>query len=241
MGGISALLLLSGAAGAVAQGAPSVMVRADSPLGAILTDAAGRTVYVFARDVPGLSNCVDQCATSWPPLTTQSDPTAADGLDGVVATTVRPDGSNQVTYNGMPLYYWSGDAAPGDTNGQGVAGVWSVVNPSPAPTVNVRTDADLGPILVDASGMTLYVTSRDSAGVSTCVDQCATNWPPLLSAGDPTGPDQVTGGLGTISRADSPSPQVTYNGMPLYHWSRDSKPGDKTGQNVAGVWSAAAP
>ena len=102
---------------------------ADPQLGTFLTDAQGMTLYLFTKDVPGISNCYDQCATNWPPLLTQGNPVLPDGLPGVVGTTVRKDGSVQATYNGWPLYYWINDHNPGDTTGQNVGGVWFVVNP----------------------------------------------------------------------------------------------------------------
>ena len=103
----------------------------------------------------------------------------------------------------------------------------------------VRTDPLLGDMLVDGKGQSLYLYTLDAAGVSHCYDQCAIVWPPLL-ADAPTAPDPLTIGLGTAIRADGRS-QVTYNGMPLYYWVADQKPGDTTGQNVDGVWFVVAP
>jgi predicted lipoprotein with Yx(FWY)xxD motif len=195
---------------------------------------------MYTRDDVGISNCYDSCAAAWPPLMTQADPVLPASLPGVVATTLRTDGSQQVTYNGMPLYYWAGDQKPGDTSGQNVGGVWFVINPAASSTVMVRSDADLGDLLVDARGMTLYLFTNDQPSVSNCYDACATAWPPLLTDSDPTGPDAVTAGLGTAQRTDGGT-QVTYNGMPLYYWAKDQKPGDTTGQNVGGVWFVVNP
>jgi predicted lipoprotein with Yx(FWY)xxD motif len=170
----------------------------------------------------------------------QANPALPADLPGVVGTTQRTDGGLQVTYNGMPLYYWAKDQKPGDTTGQNVGGVWFVINPAPASSVMARTDADLGNILVDARGMTLYMYTKDDPSVSNCYDACATAWPPLLTDSDPTGPDAVAAGLGTTTRNDG-GVQVTYNGMPLYYWAKDQKPGDTTGQNVGGVWFVVNP
>ena len=116
-----------------AQPPPTVMVRADSPLGTILANAEGKTLYRFTRDQPGVSNCYDQCARTWPPLVLgEGDPMAPPELGGTLGVAARRDGSSQVTYNGMPLYYYASDANSGDTNGQGVGGVWFVVEPEPA-------------------------------------------------------------------------------------------------------------
>jgi predicted lipoprotein with Yx(FWY)xxD motif len=209
--------------------------RDDAQLGSILTDAKGMTVYLYAKDDIGVTNCYDQCATAWPPLLTVGEPILPVGMPGVLGTTPRKEGTTQVTYNGMPLYYWFRDAKPGDTTGQNVGGVWFVLNPAPAPTVNVRGDAELGDILTDARGMTLYLYTRDSKNVSNCYDQCVTAWPPLLATDTPSGPDSVSAGLGLTTRQDG-SRQVTYQGQPLYYWVRDTAPGDTTGQNVGGVW-----
>lgn len=95
-------------------------------LGTILTDGEGRTLYVFANDEEGQSNCHGQCAVNWPPLLTEGEPTAADGVEGSVGTTER-DGGTQVTYDGAPLYHYANDETAGDANGHDVGGVWFVV------------------------------------------------------------------------------------------------------------------
>jgi len=105
-----------------------------------------------------------------------------------------------------------------------------------APVVQIAKDAKLGEILTDTRGMTLYRFANDAAGTSSCYDQCAQNWPPLLvTAGKPIGPAGLAGQLGVTTRKDG-SKQATYNGVPLYHFAKDQKPGDTTGQNVGNVW-----
>jgi len=99
---------------------------ADSPLGPILVDGQGRTLYRFEKDTDGASTCYDMCATNWPALV--GDVTAGDGADGaLLGTAPRSDGTLQVTYAGQPLYYFAGDQAPGDVAGQGLMDVWYVV------------------------------------------------------------------------------------------------------------------
>jgi predicted lipoprotein with Yx(FWY)xxD motif len=127
-----ALALLRGPA-AEAQPAPSLATRAATDLGVFLTDQSGRTLYRYTKDDVGISDCNQACATAWPPLLTQNDPVLPPDLPGIVGTTIRSDGGVQVTYNGMPLYYWSKDQNPGDTTGQNVGGVWFVLNPSVEP------------------------------------------------------------------------------------------------------------
>ena len=106
---------------ATAQGAP----------GTFLTDATGMSLYLFTNDTPGVSNCTGDCLAAWPALLTDGAPVAGDGVDGsLLGTTTRDDGSVQVTYDGWPLYYFAGDAAPGEIAGQGVNDVWFVVSPA---------------------------------------------------------------------------------------------------------------
>ena len=104
--------------------------------------------------------------------------------------------------------------------------------------------SDLGEILVDAEGMTLYLFTKDSAGASACADACAETWPPLLAAGEPVAGDGADAALlGTIERDDAPAGQlqVTYAGHPLYLYAPDAAPGDVTGHGVGDVWWAVAP
>lgn len=104
------------------------------------------------------------------------------------------------------------------------------------PSTVSTASTDLGTILVDGRGMTLYLFTQDTqdSGKSTCEGPCLAAWPPLL--GEPqagTGVDAAL--LGTLVRSDG-STQVTYNGWPLYFWAQDSAPGDTTGQGVNQVW-----
>ncbi len=99
---------------------------ANASLGAIVTDAQGRTLYHFLPEKDGKVSCTGKCATSWMPLLASGTtaPTHDPGLSGTVGTVKRPDQGTQVTYNEWPLYRFSGDKRPGDTSGQGVAGMW---------------------------------------------------------------------------------------------------------------------
>ena len=99
---------------------------ASSRLGEILVDAEGRTLYAFTKDKGDQSACSGECATNWPALTGTA--TAGTGAQAsLLSTSMQPNGTSQVTYDGRPLYYFAGDAKPGDTNGQGVGDVWFVL------------------------------------------------------------------------------------------------------------------
>jgi predicted lipoprotein with Yx(FWY)xxD motif len=99
---------------------------ANSKLGDILVDADGRTLYAFTKDKGDQSACSGDCASNWPALT--GDATAGTGVQaGLLSAAMQADGNSQVTYGGKPLYYFAGDAKPGDTNGQGVGNVWFAV------------------------------------------------------------------------------------------------------------------
>jgi predicted lipoprotein with Yx(FWY)xxD motif len=103
-------------------------------LGKILVDSRAHTLYLFKKDSGTTSSCFGACAANWPPLRARGTPTVGSGAKAsLVATTVRSDGKAQVTYNGHPLYRFSGDEKAGDTNGEGVnafGGNWYVVDPS---------------------------------------------------------------------------------------------------------------
>lgn len=232
------------AMGTPAAGGVIIQSTDDPELGTILTDAEGMVLYMYTRDEPNVSNCYDQCATNWPPLLVEDgEPMLASGLEGELGVTERTDGTRQVTFNEMPLYYWARDTQPGDTTGQNVGGVWFVVHPGTDsfPTVKTAPNEELGTILTDLEGMTLYIFTRDEPGVSNCYDQCATNWPPLtIDEGEPVLAGGVPGELGVIERTDG-TRQVTYNEMPLYYWVNDSEPGDTTGQGVNDVWFVVEP
>jgi len=110
--------------------AATVLLGGNEALGPFLTDAEGKTLYTFANDEAGVSNCADTCAENWPPLLlAEGDATGGEGVTGTLATIDRADGGRQVTYNDQPLYHFAADAAAGDTNGQAVNDVWFVAAP----------------------------------------------------------------------------------------------------------------
>ncbi len=120
--------------GAAATGAGGlVLAVATSPtLGMYVAGKDGMSLYVFTNDTGSTSTCTGDCAGTWPPLTvaSASDVTAGSGVTGTIGTSARADGTTQVTFNGHPLYYYSGDSKAGDTNGQGKFNKWYLASPT---------------------------------------------------------------------------------------------------------------
>ncbi len=118
-------------------------------------------------------------------------------------------------------------------------------SPSPAattePTVMVANDPNLGSILVDGSGMTLYSYALDKPDESTCTGGCSQTWPPLLTEGHPVAGSGVDASLLSAGSRPDGSMIVTYNHIPLYNYSQDKKAGDVNGQGVAGIWYVVGP
>jgi predicted lipoprotein with Yx(FWY)xxD motif/plastocyanin len=109
----------------------SLRIADVAPLGRILTDPTGRTLYVYKLDRPGSgqSAAPPEAANQWPPLLVSDDPIAPAGLSGKIGVIERGDGGRQLTYNGRPLYYYAGDAGLADTKGNGLDGAWFVAAP----------------------------------------------------------------------------------------------------------------
>jgi predicted lipoprotein with Yx(FWY)xxD motif len=133
----SAALASLVAALAVASGTKAGGARvaiAKTPLGRMLVDSKGITLYDFAKDRGTTSSCYGACAALWPPLTTKGKPVAGRGLRAsLLGTTKRRDGKLEVTYNGHPLYYFVSDRKRGQTTGQGLnqfGAPWWVLSPA---------------------------------------------------------------------------------------------------------------
>jgi predicted lipoprotein with Yx(FWY)xxD motif len=249
---------------------PTVLVGRANGMHPFLVDGRGMTLYILRKDTPGsgstapvLWGCTSGCAANWLPYVAGSPLLAGPGVTGILGIFTRPDGIQQITYNGWPLYYFAGDKKPGDVNGDGIGNLWAAapVNMNPltftgltsplvsglSPTENVATASNnpsiviggnptLGDFFVDARYRTLYVFRKDLPGASHCLDACAANWPPyLVQQGSPTIELGLTGIVGVITRPDGTS-QVTLNGWPLYYFAGDVKPGDANGDGVNNNW-----
>lgn len=220
------------------------MQRLDVNAGAIYTDSDGLTLYTSYIDEPGLITCVQDCAQQWPPLTTTF---TTQGISGNFDVITREDGSSQWTLLGYPLYFFAGDAAPGDINGDGVNERWAIARP--IPTTSGDIDGDEALIALgstradgisdsrsDKDGFTLYTFDNDSVGISTCTGGCATSWPPLYADVGAV----ADGERYTLITRDDGSRQWAYDGMALYYWQGDNAPGEFSGADVPD-WQIARP
>ena len=133
-------------------------------------------------------------------------------------------------------------AACGDDDGSGDGGSPTAqaqpsdtASPAPASATVQLADTDLGSILVDGDGMTLYLFESDTGDTSTCTGDCAATWPPLIADAPTAGEGVDEELLGTTTRDDG-EVQVTYDGHPLYGFASDQAPGDTEGQGVGDVW-----
>lgn len=236
----------------------AVQVASNAEYGAILTDAAGKTVYLFTMDTkPGESACTGDCATAWPPVPASDAMALPEGVPGSLGAIDRADGAKQLTYNDIPLYTFVDDDEAGDVYGEAVGGVWFVVHPGaqlgpyaaapgegtpvPAAALNVGFTEDLGPYLSDAKGMTVYLFTKDTtAGESACDASCAANWPPVPGDASLTLPVGLPGTLSVIDRADG-GKQLAYNDIPLYYFAKDTAAWETNGQDVGDVWYVVTP
>jgi predicted lipoprotein with Yx(FWY)xxD motif len=130
-----------------AAAALTIGVTNDAKLGAYLTGPNGMTLYVFTVDKADTSNCSGGCAAAWPPLTAPAGTaiTAPSGATASFSLIARADGTMQVAYNHMPLYYYASDTAAGMTTGQGFGGKWFVAPLSGSLTLGKPAPASMPP------------------------------------------------------------------------------------------------
>ncbi|MEV0011790.1 SCO0930 family lipoprotein [Streptomyces sp. NPDC047973] len=252
----------AGSAGAGASKPAGQLAVWDSDeLGKVLTDSEGFTLYRFDKDSaePPKSNCDGDCAKAWPPVPAE-DATAAAGTGAeVIGRVSRADGSQQLTVGGWPVYRYAEDSSPGEAKGQGVGGTWFAAAPDGKKAtsdadgsadgtragtsgLSVRQDPELGEIVVDKRGMTVYRFKKDSAWPmkSACTGACLKKWPVVapVSRNDVEG--VTTKGFVTFDRPDGIR-QQSIDCWPVYTFSGDKKPGDTNGQGAGGTWYAVTP
>ncbi len=116
----------SESAATATKSADIIITKSTSAKGNYLVGPNSMTLYIFAQDTPGVSNCSGSCAALWPPYTTISPANTLPVNIGLIKQT---NGISQYTYKGMPLYFYTPDKQPGDTKGDGVNGVWHLIKP----------------------------------------------------------------------------------------------------------------
>jgi predicted lipoprotein with Yx(FWY)xxD motif len=131
----------------------------------------------------------------------------------------------------------------GDDNGGGTTAASESSNTasSQAATIDAHGEGNLGTVLVDSQGRTIYLFEKDSGTKSSCFGGCASSWPPVRASGKPTVGSGLNASLvGTTPRSDGQA-QVTYNGHPLYLFAGDQSAGETNGQGLTefgGSWFA---
>ncbi len=123
----------------------SVQTDSVSGIGTVLANGAGLTLYHNTKETGTKIVCTGGCASFWPPvLVTGSLPQDTGMIKGTFGTIMRPDGTTQLTINGMPLYTYSGDSASGQATGQGIQGVWFAVSASGTSTSGAGSGGSSG-------------------------------------------------------------------------------------------------
>ncbi|MBO2011745.1 hypothetical protein [Hymenobacter negativus] len=218
----------------------NVKMATSATLGNYLTDAAGNTLYIFARDVDGTNACTSAtCMPLWPVYYEANIkvPKSLNAADFATKTTT--DGRSQTTYKGWPLYYYAPATngvytreAPGTTGGNGVGGVWHVLNPNYGVVLASKTVVDKTAgtsssktYMTDINGRTLYYFAKDNTNPNTlptnCTGGCAAIWPALYM-GKPALPSTLVATKFTTITRDGNREQLVYNGHPLYYYAGDA-------------------
>jgi predicted lipoprotein with Yx(FWY)xxD motif len=232
--------------------ATNIGLSSSASLGNYLVSSDGRTLYYFGFDFPAgggqppVSNCTGGCVALWPVFHVDTPDVAAGLSASDFGEITRTDGAKQTTYKGWPLYFFSGDAKAGDTNGDNLEAWYVLRDPFYSALVVTKSIAGTPIYLADAAGRTLYVFSGDTVGaagappVSNCTGACLTIWQIFVAGSTivPTGvnPNKVT----TFTRADG-AMQSAFDGHPLYYFSGDTLPGDTKGSGFQGVWETVDP
>lgn len=224
--------------------ADTIKLASRGNLGSFLTDADGKTLYYFAKDVSGKSNCTGQCLLAWlsfyaPEITVSSGLDPADFSE--ITTSV---GTKQTTYKGWPLYRYYNDANPGDVNGQGLQNIWFVAS---YPFYNVLVMNKAGNnYLANIDGMAIYYNKNDTRGsasaspISSCNGQCLNTWP-IFDGAQVIAPSLINpNDFSEFNRPDG-SAQLSYKGWPLYLYSGDIQSGDSKGDGLNKIWYMAKP
>ncbi|GAB2822115.1 SCO0930 family lipoprotein [Streptomyces chlorus] len=235
-------------------GAGELAVATNVKLGKLVTDELGLTLYRFDQDTaePPKSNCDGDCAETWPPVLAD-DAAAGEGIDeSLLGEVTRADGAKQLTVGGWPAYHYVKDVNAGDVKGQGVGGKWFALTPegkkaqetADQPGLSTRKDPELGEIVVDKDGRTVYRFMKDEAWpkpVSACTGACLEKWPAVapVDINDTKGIQKKN--YMTFTRPDNKAEQQTISCSPIYTFAGDKAAGDTNGQGVGGTWYAVRP
>jgi predicted lipoprotein with Yx(FWY)xxD motif/plastocyanin len=153
----------------------TVMLQTKTDVGNYLVDSKGRTLYWTTRDVIGQSNITGTTLANWPVFNVSNSILVSTLKSSDLGSISRADGSMQTTYKGWPLYYYIKDQASGDTLGQGVAGVWFVVNPTatapPSPTTTTSTSS--ATTATSTTSTTTTTTSTATGGTPVTINLVA--------------------------------------------------------------------
>jgi predicted lipoprotein with Yx(FWY)xxD motif len=218
-----------------AAGAGVALKEASSSLGQILVDAQGRTLYAFTNDINAQSTCTGTCAEAWPPQIVDESWSVAPGLDsGIFSTSARADGTLQLMAGKFPLYYFSGDAKPGDVNGQGSGGVWFAVTPKATtvtgPAVGTPATAAAAPTSAAAAPTTVAAAPTTAAyGKAATAPTTAAPSAPVAAASPIVG--VADNALGSIV--------VDSKGRTLYAFTKDIDGTSTCVDGCAKAWPAA--
>lgn len=225
----------------------------------VLVNGKGRTIYRFDRDSndPPTTTCVEACLETWQPVLAPNGVEVDAGIEeDLVGTVTRPEGDEQLTLNGWPMYYFHEDLKLGQTAGHGTGNAWFAISPSGGraekgsggtsttnkPQVLRVAEVDgLDPaVVVNAKGRTIYRFQKDGNNPprTACVGDCLKTWQPVLA---PNGV-QVDEGIdtdlvGVVTRPDG-SKQLTLKGWPLYYFHKDLSLGQIAGHGVKNQWFA---
>ncbi|WP_097924625.1 SCO0930 family lipoprotein [Streptomyces sp. wa1063] len=241
--------------------AGQLAVQESEKLGKVLTDSEGFTLYRFDKDTanPPKATCDGACAATWPVVSAGNATAVAGAGPELLGEVTRADGTSQLTVDGWPMYRYAKDTAPGQVNGQGVGGTWfaaapdgkkaaknadgaGVNEPADPAALSVRKDPELGDIVVDGRGMTVYRFTKDSAWPmkTACTGDCLKKWPVVAPMAKNAVDGVTTKGFVTFDRPDGVK-QQTIDCWPIYTFAGDAKPGDTNGQGVGGTWYAVSP
>jgi predicted lipoprotein with Yx(FWY)xxD motif len=193
---------------------------ATTPLGQILVDATGHTLYAFTNDADAKSTCSGTCAQAWPPLVVDANWTVAPGLDsGVFSTVSRDDGSLQLAAGKYPLYTFSGDAVPGDTNGQASGGVWFVVDGKAS---IVTTPAKAAPQATATATSAVAGSSATKPAAAASGGYVSSSANPTTVAAKPAAPAAAAAAIAKTASTSLGTIVVDAEGRTLYGFTKDA-------------------